>query len=81
MNLHLLTSGVRGLAPDGVPRGKAPWLFFHACKELQHCRKQQNLTEGAPFNRMPPAAWARHLRCLGHRRYEHAACPKGPPDE
>ena len=27
MNLHLLTSGVRGLAPDGVPRGKAPWPF------------------------------------------------------
>ena len=25
MNRYLLTSGVRGLAPDGVPRGKAPW--------------------------------------------------------
>ena len=27
MNRYLLTSGVRGLAPDGVPRGKAPWRF------------------------------------------------------
>ena len=27
MSHRLLTSGVRGLAPDGVPRGKAHWRF------------------------------------------------------
>ena len=26
MNHHLFTSGVWRLAPDGVPRGEAPWL-------------------------------------------------------
>ena len=32
MSLYLVTSGVRGLAPDGVPRGKAPWrLGMSAC--------------------------------------------------
>ena len=32
MNLHLLASGVRGLAPDGVPKGEALWFGNYVAK-------------------------------------------------